>query len=112
MAAVPAHYDGLYSGLVCYADGRVDPAHCYRAQGSVSQGKISGQWPGREPGITMILTGDVLPSGEVKIEMRARTAVGLPVAIINLSGAIRDGRLDATGSFVTGRAASMNWRKN
>src|SRR6516164_11087501 len=57
--------DGLYGGQICYGPSQVDPARCYRAQAIVQQGKVSGQWPGRDPGVTMHLAGDISPSGDV-----------------------------------------------
>jgi len=44
--------------------------------------------------------------------MRSRTPAGIPVATINLSGIIRDGHLDASGGFLNGRSASIDWRHN
>jgi len=44
--------------------------------------------------------------------MHSENASGARLAVIDLSGTLRDGRLDATGSFRNGRTASMNWRKH
>ena len=105
--------DGMYAGPVCWGDGpRGDPTRCFRAQAAVSQGKITGQWPGRDPGVTMFLWGDVSPAGDVTIRMQTRRADGYPMATVNLTGTLRDGRLDATGAFANGRSAQLNWRKN
>jgi class 3 adenylate cyclase len=105
--------DGMYAGPVCWGDGpRGDPARCFRAQAAVSHGKITGQWPGRDPGVTMYLWGDVSPAGDVSIRMQTRKADGYPMATVNLTGTLRDGRLDATGAFANGRSAQLNWRKN
>ncbi|MGB8485841.1 MAG: hypothetical protein WCD67_06185, partial [Xanthobacteraceae bacterium] len=105
--------DGMYAGPVCWGDGpQGDPARCFRAQAAVSQGKIAGQWPGRDPGVTMYLWGDVSPAGDVTIRMQTRRADGYPMATVNLTGTLRDGRLDATGAFANGRSAQLNWRKN
>lgn len=105
--------DGMYAGPVCWGDGpRGDPARCFRAQAAVSQGKITGQWPGRDPGVTMYLWGDVSPAGDVSIRMQTRRADGYPMATVNLTGTLRDGRLDAAGAFTNGRSAQLNWRKN
>jgi class 3 adenylate cyclase len=104
--------DGLYSGPICYGQAPNDPARCFRAQATVSQGRIAGQWPGRDPGVTMFLTGAISPTGEVNIHMHSENGNGARLAMIDLSGTLRAGRLDATGSFRNGRTASINWRKN
>ena len=105
--------DGMYAGPVCWGDGpQGDPARCFRAQAAVSQGKIAGQWPGRDPGVTMYLWGDVSPAGDVTIRMQTRRADGYPMATVNLTGTLRDGHLDATGAFANGRSAQLNWRRN
>jgi class 3 adenylate cyclase len=104
--------DGMYAGPVCWGDSPRDPARCFRAQAAVSQGKITGQWPGRDPGVTMYLWGDVSAAGDVTIRMQTRRADGYPMATVNLTGTLRDGHLDATGTFVGGRTAQLNWRKN
>ena len=89
-----------------------DPARCFRAQATLQQGRLSGQWPGRDPGVTTRLEGDVSASGDVKIRMHAERADGSPLAVANLNGTLRDGKLDATGGFPNGRTVSLNWRKN
>jgi hypothetical protein len=105
--------DGMYAGPVCWGDGpQGDPARCFRAQAAVSQGKITGQWPARDPGVTMYLWGDVSPAGDVTIRMQTRRADGYPMATVNLTGTLRDGHLDATGAFANGRSAQLNWRRN
>ncbi len=104
--------DGMYAGPLCVGEARFEAARCYRAQAAVTQGKISGQWPARDPGIAMYLWGDVSPSGDVNIHMQTRKADGSPMATANLTGTIRDGRLDATGTFLNGRSVQLNWRKN
>jgi TIR domain len=104
--------NGLYGGQICYGPSQGDPARCYRAQAIVQQGKVSGQWPGRDPGITMHLAGDVSPSGDVTIHMHAERGDGSRPAIADLVGTLRDGRLDAAGSFTNGRSVSLNWRRN
>jgi class 3 adenylate cyclase len=104
--------EGVYAGPVCFGPGPADPARCFRAQATFQQGKLSGQWPGRDPGVTMHLEGDVSPSGQVTIHMHSAKADGSRLAVINLTGTLRDGKLDATGGFANGRTASLNWRKN
>ena len=79
----------------------------------MSHGKITGQWPvGHDTGITMFLSGDVSPSGEIKMEMHSEKADGSRVATIDLKGNIQDGQIDSTGSFRMGRTATLNWHKN
>ncbi|HEV2336651.1 MAG TPA: adenylate/guanylate cyclase domain-containing protein [Stellaceae bacterium] len=104
--------EGLYAGPICFGPGPAAGPRCFRAQATVQQGRITGQWPGRDPGVTMHLEGNVLPSGVVSIHMHADEASGKRRATINLTGRLRDGKLDATGAFLNGRSASLNWRKN
>jgi class 3 adenylate cyclase len=104
--------DGMYAGPICFGESPQDPARCFRAQAAVTQGKIVGQWPGRDPGVTMYLWGDVSAAGDVTIRMQTRRTDGYPLSTINMTGTLRDGRLDAAGAFVGGRTAQLNWRKN
>jgi hypothetical protein len=49
---------GVYRGQMCYAaGGATEPAHCFEAQAVVLGNRISGEWPGRDPGVT-IYAGD------------------------------------------------------
>jgi hypothetical protein len=106
-------YDGVYSGPVCYGETPKEPARCYRAKGTVSGGRITGQWAlGRETGVTMFLSGDVAASGDVKMEMHSQKADGTPLATINLTGTLHNGLIDASGVFRMGRTATLNWHKN
>jgi hypothetical protein len=93
----------------CYGPSPDDPARC--AQASVRHGKILGQWNGRDPGVTMKLAGEVLATGEVNMQMYAERANGSVFGRANLSGTIDNGRLDANGSFFSGRVVSFNWRR-
>ena len=104
--------DGMYAGPVCLGDSRFDAARCYRAQAAVTQGKVSGQWPTRDPGITTYLWGDVSASGDATLRLQTRKPDGSPMATANLTGKLADGRLDATGTFLNGRSIQLNWRKN
>jgi class 3 adenylate cyclase len=102
--------DGLYAGPICYGPSRNDPARCYRAQGVLSSGKISGRWPGRDPVATVSLSGEVSASGTVHIELHGENADGTRLATMVLAGALRDGRLNATGNFEgAGRTVTLNW---
>jgi hypothetical protein len=78
----------------------------------VREGKIVGEWPGRDPGVTVKLAGDVSAIGEVKIVMHAERVDGSQFARATLSGTVQNGRLDASGFFFTGRTTSINWRRN
>jgi class 3 adenylate cyclase len=107
--------EGVYAGPVCFepppgerAPG--SPPRCVRAQGTVRDGRISGEWPAREPGSKVKMSGEVSPTGEVRIEMRLERATGISSATITMTGTLRDGRLDAAGSFPNGRKAYLTWR--
>lgn len=104
--------DGLYAGSVCYGPSPNDPARCYRAQATVREGKIVGEWHGRDPGVTVKLAGEISAIGEVKIEMHAERENGNQFGRATLSGTVQNGRLDASGSFFNGRTASLSWRRN
>ena len=106
-----AEADGLYRGPICYGPSEADPARCFTAQAIVQKGKISGQWPSH-PGVTMYLAGNVSPSGDVMIHMHAKRTDGSHGPIMDLAGTLRDGRLDAKGSWLNGRTVTMNWLKN
>jgi class 3 adenylate cyclase len=106
-------YDGVYSGRICYARIPNFPEHCYQAEGVVRGTKISGKWPmPNESGVTMFMEGEVTPSGEVTMAMHSDRTDGTRVAAINLTGEIRDGSLKATGKFLKGRPANLNWHLN
>jgi class 3 adenylate cyclase len=103
--------DGLYAGPICYGPGRNDAPRCFRAEAKVSDGKIIGGWPGRDPAKKMVLTGDVAASGAVQIEMYSEDVEGAQLTTIKLTGTLHDGRLDATGSFANGRKATVSWQR-
>jgi serine/threonine protein kinase len=106
-------YDGKYSGQVCYGKTRNEPERCHRQEGTISGGKIAGEWVmAADAGITMLLAGDVSTSGDVKIEMHSEKADGTPVATIDLTGTLQDGLISASGRFLRGRTATLNWHKN
>jgi class 3 adenylate cyclase len=115
--AVPASgraYDGVYSGPICYGATRIEPARCYRAEGTVKGNKITGQWMmGHETKMAMGLAGDVSASGDVKIEMEMHrdSSDGERLATIDLTGTIRNGQINTSGTFRKGRTATLNWRK-
>jgi hypothetical protein len=104
--------DGVYAGQVCYGPSpNNDPARCYHAKATVHDGKILGEWHGRND-VTMKLAGEVSTVGAVTIEMHAERADGTQVARANLSGTIQNGRLDANGAFLNGRTLSLSWTVN
>jgi hypothetical protein len=107
----PARLDGLYAGRICYGATAKDHERCYRAQATVVDGRITGRWPGGNPGTNVILTGLVSASGNVQIEIHGENADKPRVFVITLSGSVHDGRLDATGAFANGRSANLNWRR-
>jgi adenylate cyclase len=114
-SAVPAGaYDGVYSGPVCYGKTPAEPERCQPGQGTVSGSKILGRWVvAPRSGITVFLTGDVAASGDVAINLRTQTPTGTVVSLIDLTGKLREGLLDASGSFRNGRrTASLTWRKD
>jgi len=102
--------DGTYAGPVCYGPAANDKARCYPAQGALADGKITGRWHGRDSDVTVILSGVVSAAGDVQIEIHGERADKPRLFTINLSGTLRDGRLDATGAFNNGRPANLTWR--
>jgi class 3 adenylate cyclase len=104
--------DGIYAGSVCYGPSPNEPARCYRAQATVREGKIAGEWHGRGPGVTVRLAGETSANGEVKIEMHAEREDGNQFGRASLSGTVQNGRLDASGAFFNGRTVSLSWRRN
>jgi class 3 adenylate cyclase/predicted transcriptional regulator len=104
--------DGVYGGQICYGPGPAVPARCFRAQAIVQKGRITGQWVGRDPNVTMYLAGDVTPAGDVRIHMHGQRSDGSRLAVMDLAGTLQDGRIDAKGSFLNGRSVTLDWRKN
>jgi class 3 adenylate cyclase len=109
--ATAAGLDGLYAGPICYGPAANDQARCYRAQATIAGGKITGRWPGGAPGMTVILSGLVSASGDVQIEIHGESPDKPRLFTINLAGSLRDGKLDATGSFANGRPANLTWQR-
>src|SRR5271165_2812252 len=105
-------FDGVYSGPICYGETRKLPERCYEAKGTISGTQIAGQWMmGPQKKIRATLTGNVSKSGDVKIEIVQTDPDGRP-ATINFTGTLRGGLITANGSFLMGRPATLNWRKN
>ena len=104
---------GVYRGQMCYAaGGATEPAHCFEVQAVVLGNRISGEWPGRDPGVTIYLAGEISRSGEVAIHMHSKRADGSSFAVSDLIGTVHDGRIDAKGSFRDGRGVTLSWSKN
>ena len=104
---------GVYRGQMCYAAGAAtEPAHCFEAQGVALGDRLTGEWPGREPGVTIYLAGEISRAGEVAIHMHSKRADGSSFAVCDLIGTVRGGRIDAKGSFRDGRGVTLNWSKN
>jgi class 3 adenylate cyclase len=112
-AETSGRYDGVYSGPICYGEFKDMPERCFQAKGTISGSKIAGEWPmGTEKKVIAHLTGDVSTSGDIKIEIVQSGPVGSRPATINLTGTLRGGLINASGSFLRGRAATLNWHKN
>jgi Adenylate and Guanylate cyclase catalytic domain len=103
---------GVYGGQICYGPGETDPARCFHAQAIVMHRRIAAEWPGREPGATIYLQGEIRRSGDVAIHMHTRRADGARFAVSDLVGTFRDGKIDAAGVFRGGRSVSLTWQKN
>jgi class 3 adenylate cyclase len=102
--------DGLYAGPLCYGPTATnDQPRCYRAQAFVADGKITGRWSYRNSSATTFLSGSVSAAGDVQIEIYSASADKPRRYTINLAGSLRDGRPDATGTFVSGRSANLHW---
>jgi hypothetical protein len=107
--------NGLYAGPICYGPTRIEPARCYRAQGILNAGKLTGQWHGRPPVATVFLSGEVADSGGADIRLHADDADGARVADMTLAGALRDGHLYASGTVepehkIT-RTVTLDWQR-
>lgn len=113
-AAGLARFDGAYSGPICFGKTRKLPERCFQAKGAVRGGKISGKWMmGHEEKSAVSLSGDVAKSGDVTIEIVMRSEEeDERLATIDLTGTLRGGLMNATGSFKRGRPATLNWHKN
>jgi class 3 adenylate cyclase len=105
--------DGTYSGQICYGKTKKEPERCYHAEGTISGSKITSRWVmGREKKVDMFLDGQVAKSGEVTMEIEMRNKDdGSRQARIDLTGSLRGGLLNASGSFIKGRPTTLNWHK-
>lgn len=109
---VAGSIDGVYAGDICLGPSpNGDPARCFRARGTVGEGRIVGEWPGRE-GVTVRLAGEVSTTGDVRIEWHSERPDGSQFSRANLSGTIQNGHLDANGAFSNGRTVSVTWTLN
>jgi class 3 adenylate cyclase len=104
---------GLYRGQICYGPaGTAEPARCVEARAVVVRDRISGEWPGRIPAVTVYLAGEIARTGEVAIHMHSKASDGSRFAATDLSGTLHDGKIDAKGSLDDGRGVSLSWSKN
>jgi hypothetical protein len=111
-AALPASGpEEAYEGQVCFGPAPDDQARCFQARAMLHGGRLLGQWSSGTTDGTMLVSGEVAPDGAVKIVMRSESADRTRQFIIDLAGTLKDGKLDATGSFRNGRAASLTWRR-
>jgi class 3 adenylate cyclase len=105
--------DGIYSGQICFAETKKDPARCFHGEGAAAGSKLSGRWPmGKDTGVFMNLTGHIGPSGELEIEMHSKAADGTVLNNIFLTGTLQDGLMTAKGAFQMGRKVTLDWHKN
>jgi hypothetical protein len=56
--------------------------------------------------------GGIAPGGDVTINMHGERTEGSHLAVIDLAGALQDGRIDAKDSFRDGRSVTLNWQKH
>jgi class 3 adenylate cyclase len=112
-AGSAGRFDGAYSGQICYGETKKEPERCYQAKGTISGSKIASTWTmGREKKVNMFLDGHVARSGDLDIEIEMRSqADGSRLARIDLTGTLRGGLISASGSFLKGRPATLNWHK-
>jgi class 3 adenylate cyclase len=112
-ASLPAGgAEEAYAGQVCFGPAPDDVARCFHAQATLHGGRLLGQWTSGTSDGTMLVSGEVAPDGTVKIVMRSESADHTQKFIIDLAGTLHDGKLDATGSFRNGRAASLTWQRS
>ncbi len=111
-SAISDDLNGLYRGQICYGATEALSPHCFTAQAVITHNKISGQWPAANPGATMYLAGNIARTGDVTIHMHAERADGSRGPIADMFGKMRDGHIDATGSFLNGRNVTLNWSKD
>ena len=106
-------FDGSYAGPICYAETKKERERCFQAKGTISGSKIASHWTmGHEKKVNMFLDGHVAKSGDLTIEIEMRSeADGARLARIDLTGTLRGGLINASGSFVKGRPATLNWHK-
>ncbi|HMD49989.1 MAG TPA: adenylate/guanylate cyclase domain-containing protein [Bryobacteraceae bacterium] len=106
-------YNGKYSGPICYAETKQDPQRCYHAEGRIEDSIISSEWVmGSDKKARAIMAGRVSRSGMVKIQIETYNADDdRRLATITLAGTLRGGLIDASGSFHSGRPATLSWHK-
>jgi class 3 adenylate cyclase len=105
--------DGIYSGQICFAETKKDPARCFHGEGIAAGSKLDGRWAmGKDTGVFMNLTGHIGPAGEVEIEIHSKAADGTVLNNIFLKGMLRDELMTAKGAFQMGRKVTLDWHKN
>lgn len=107
-ATVP---DGLYGGKICYGPSPSDPARCFHAEATLSQGHLAGQWKAREPDVMVYLSGVVNAGGDAQIEIHGVKADGSRFFQLDLTGRLANDALTASGTFFSGRTATLDWRR-
>jgi adenylate cyclase len=103
-------FDGTYGGPVCLGPTPTETARCFRAAATLAKGKITGAWPGLEER-TNTLLGAVTETGEVMMRWVTRRPDGTIYGLVDLEGTLRDGQLNASGTYRSGRTASFQWKK-
>jgi class 3 adenylate cyclase len=103
--------DGQYLGQICYGPAPNDPARCYTQGGVVRDGKLSGQWVAQDRNNTMNVEGALTASGEIKITMYLLGPTGTRVTTGQLTGSLRDGRINAIGNLGV-RSVSFDWHRS
>ena len=110
-ATAPAEPDGLYAGPICLGQGADEGPRCFRAEATLAKGHLDGQWKGREPIATVFLSGIISSTGDTQIDMHGVKDDGSRAFTASLQGKLADGKLDANGTFVSGRTISLNWTR-
>jgi hypothetical protein len=103
--------DGLYAGPICLGQSAEEGPRCFRAEATLANGHIDGQWKGREPIAKVFLSGVISSSGDAEIDMHGVKDDGSRAFQANLQGKLASGKLDANGTFISGRTVQINWTR-
>lgn len=109
-AAKGVNLGGVFAGEVCYGPGPNDQARCFRGQAKIDNGRIEGRQTG-PLGNTVIFSGEIAPTGDVRMEVHTENADGVRQGTASLTGKLHDGVLEAKGTFRNGRTAEINWQR-